>query len=541
LFRELKTQYELDEFDTIKEHVVKILLYAALLSLLVSRVLLDLLTGHTDKEMNTERVSIGTGVLAGDINYVPPAHSTRMEGNLHRKLVEESPDIATIIDSDGAITYVSPSVTRTLGYEPEELVGEVGYGYQHPDDRDTVADAIETIQTNPADTQMIETRFRRADGSWCWIEATLQNRFDDPDISGILVNSRDVSQRKRQEQQYQKLAEEYQTLLESVKDNIFFITVESAGSECVFRFERLNQAYEERTGITTDEVRGKTPTEVFGEDLGAQLRANYRQCVNAREPISYEEEVPVETGARFWQTVLTPVSINGEVTQIIGITRNITERVKQERQLRSQNEQLDEFVSVVSHDLRNPLNVAQGRAELLASDCDSEHFPLIIDSLDRMEEIISDMLTLARQGKIVSDPEPIELVNIVGASWKTVRTDEATIEIEDEVTISGDRSRLQNLFENLFRNALEHGGADVTVRVGQIDAAGIYVEDTGPGIPEDEREAAFDPGHTSVSDGTGLGLTIVKRIAEAHGWQVAVVDGTDGGARFEFADVDFDQ
>jgi PAS domain S-box-containing protein len=464
-----------------------------------------------------------------------------MEGNLHRKLVEESPDIATIIDSDGAITYVSPSVTRTLGYEPEELVGEVGYGYQHPDDRDTVADAIETIQTNPADTQMIETRFRRADGSWCWIEATLQNRFDDPDISGILVNSRDVSQRKRQEQQYQKLAEEYQTLLESVKDNIFFITVESAGSECVFRFERLNQAYEERTGITTDEVRGKTPTEVFGEDLGAQLRANYRQCVNAREPISYEEEVPVETGARFWQTVLTPVSINGEVTQIIGITRNITERVKQERQLRSQNEQLDEFVSVVSHDLRNPLNVAQGRAELLASDCDSEHFPLIIDSLDRMEEIISDMLTLARQGKIVSDPEPIELVNIVGASWKTVRTDEATIEIEDEVTISGDRSRLQNLFENLFRNALEHGGADVTVRVGQIDAAGIYVEDTGPGIPEDEREAAFDPGHTSVSDGTGLGLTIVKRIAEAHGWQVAVVDGTDGGARFEFADVDFDQ
>ncbi|MFC7078045.1 PAS domain-containing protein, partial [Haloarcula halophila] len=171
-----------------------------------------------------------------------------MEADLHRELVEESSDIATIIDSDGTITYVSPSVTRTLGYEPEELVGEVGYEYQHPDDRDAVADAIETIQTNPDDVQVIETRFRRADGSWCWIEATLQNRFDDPDISGILVNSRDISERKRQEGQFRGLAKEYKTLLETVEDSIFFLTVESEDTESVFRFERLNRAYEEQTG-----------------------------------------------------------------------------------------------------------------------------------------------------------------------------------------------------------------------------------------------------------------------------------------------------
>jgi PAS domain S-box-containing protein len=464
-----------------------------------------------------------------------------MDGGLHRKLVEESSDIATVIDSDGTITYVSPSVTRTLGYEPEELVGEVGYGYQHPDDREAVADAIETIQTNPDETQLIETRFRQADGSWCWIEATLQNRFDDPDISGILVNSRDISQRKRQEQQFQELAEEYRTLLETVEDSIFFLNVEADDTEYVFRFERLNRAYEEQTGITTKEIKGRTPTDVFGEDLGTELRANYRRCVQAGEPISYEEEVPVETGARFWQTVLTPVITNGEVIQIIGITRNITERIKQERQLKSQKERLDEFAGVVSHDLRNPLNVAQGRAELLANDCDSEHLPPIVESLDRMEEIITDTLTLAKEGQVVSDPEPIELVNIVGTCWKNVQTDEATIEIEDKGTITGDRSRLHHVFENLFRNAVQHGGPDITVRVGQIDDDGIYVEDTGPGIPEDAREAVFDPGHTSARGGTGFGLTIVKRIAEAHGWQVTVVDGTDGGARFEFADVDFDQ
>jgi PAS domain S-box-containing protein len=461
-----------------------------------------------------------------------------MDGQLHRKLVEELSDIPTIIDSDGKITYVSPSVTPTLGYEPEELIGEVGYEYQHPDSRDTVAEAIEHIQTNPGETQIIETRFRHADGSWCWIEATLQNRFDDPDIGGILVNSRDISHRKKREYEYQELAKEYKTLLETAEDSIFFLTVESANGEYVFRFERVNDAYEEQTGITTAEVRNRTPTDVFGDELGSQLRANYCQCVETRESMSYEEEVPVETGARFWQTVLTPVVTNGEVSEILGITRNITERVKQERRLRSQKEQLDEFASVVSHDLRNPLNVAQGRAELLANDCDSEHLAPIVDSLDRMEELVADTLTLAREGQVVSDPERVELVNLVGTCWKNVRTEEATIEIEDEITISGDRSRLQHVFENLFRNAIEHGGADLTVRVGRIDNHGIYVEDTGPGIPEDAREVVFDPGHTSASGGTGFGLTIVKRIAAAHGWQVAVVDGSDGGARFEFTDVD---
>jgi PAS domain S-box-containing protein len=464
-----------------------------------------------------------------------------MDDESYRKLVEEFSDIATIIDSDGTITYVSPSVTRTLGYEPEELIGEVGYEYQHPDDREAVADAIEIIQTNPEDTKIIETRFRQADGSWCWIEATMQNRFDDPDLGGILVNSRDISQRKRQERQYQHLAEEYKTLLETVEDAIFFLTVEQTDGKNVFQFERLNRAYEEQTGITTAEVREKTPTEVFGEDLGAQLRENYRQCANARESISYEEEVPVETGARFWQTVLTPVITDDEVTQIIGITRNITERVKQERHLRRQKEQLDEFASVVSHDLRNPLTVAQGRAELLGNDCDSEHLTPLIESLDRMEEIVADTLTLAKEGQVVSDPKPIELVNLVGACWKNVRTDGATIEIEDDIRISGDRSRLQHVFENLFGNAIEHGGPDVTVRIGRIDDDGIYVEDTGPGIPEDVRETVFDPGHTSATGGTGFGLTIVRRIAEAHGWQVAVVDGSDGGARFEFTGVDLDQ
>lgn len=462
-----------------------------------------------------------------------------MDSALHRKLVRESSDITTITDPDGTITYVSPAARDVLGYEPEELIGETGYEYQHPDDREAVTEAIESLQAEPDSTQVIETRFRRADGSWCWIEATMQHRIDDEDIGGILVSSRDISERKQQAKQHRALAEEYETLLETVDDGIFFLVVESTDSGKTFRFERLNRAYEEQTGITTEEVRGNTPTEVFGDDLGSDLRENYHRCVQACEPITYQEEVPVETGARFWQTNLAPVMTNGEVTRIIGITRNVTDRVKQERQLRSQKEQLDEFATVVSHDLRNPLNVALGRTEILEKECESDHLKPIVRSLDRMEELISDTLTLARQGQVVSEMEPISLITLVGGCWKSVSTDSATIEIDGEITIRGDRSRLQHVFENLFRNAIEHGGTAVTVRVGPIDDHGIYVEDTGPGIPADAREAVFEPGHTSTNDGTGFGLTIVKRIAEAHGWDVEIADGNDGGARLEFTDVKF--
>jgi PAS domain S-box-containing protein len=475
-----------------------------------------------------------------------------MDGAVFKQLVEVSSDVATIIDPDGTISYVSPSVTETLGYEPEELIGERGFDYQHPADREAVAEAIERLQAGAEGPETIETRFRRADSSWCWIEATLQNRMADPDIDGILVCSREITDRKAQEQEYRDLAREYRTLLDNVDDGIFFLSIEQTDTERIFRFERLNTAYEEQTGITTEEVQNETPIDVFGPELGAQLEANYRRCARAREPIRYQEEVPVEPGARYWQTSLAPVISDGSVTRIIGITRNVTEQVERERQLRKQKEQLDEFAGVVSHDLRNPLNVAQGRAALLAEECDSDHLGPILDALDRIGDIVSDTLTLAREGRIVADKEPVQVTDLVGACWNTVSTGDATVDVVDDMTIQGDSGRLQHVFENLFRNAVEHGPAEndntadqseqssteLTVRIGRLNDHGFYVEDSGIGIPEESREAVFETGHTSSRDGTGFGLTIVRRIAQAHGWEVAITDGSFGGSRFEFTGVD---
>jgi len=464
---------------------------------------------------------------------------THQESNNHkpewyRTLVEEVNDLATVVDTDGTITYVSPAITRILGYDPGELVGHEGFEFVHPEDRERNADALESVLSNPSGSETVEVRFRHANGSWRWIEATMRNRVDDDIIDGILLNSRDITERKEYEREARELAEEYEAVLNSVEDAIFLMNVEEDGDGVRFEFERLSPSYERQTGITTEEVQGQTPQTVFGEEQGAELAANYHRCVKAGEPISYQEELLVSEGARFWQTKLAPVVSDGVITRLVGVTRNVTERVERERQLRQQNERLGEFASVISHDLRSPLNVAQGRAALLAEQGESEHLDPLLQALDRMEAIVEDTLTLARQGDTISETESVSLTNLVGKCWATVDTGEATIDIVDEMTFQADPDRLRHVFENLFRNAVEHGGSDVTVRVACLNELGIYVEDNGSGIPVEKRDEVFEPGHSSAQGGTGFGLTIVKRIVEAHGWELSVADGTDGGARFEF-------
>jgi PAS domain S-box-containing protein len=457
--------------------------------------------------------------------------------SLYRTLIEDSNDVATVIDTDGTITYVSPAVTRVLGYDPDELVGQTGYEFVHPDDQERNADAVEAVLQTPDESRTVEVRFGHADGSWCWIESTLRNRLDDDVVDGILVNSRDITKRKERKQELRELAEEYRAMFENADDAIFLVDVDTTdGVE--FRFRRLSPAYEEQTGILTENVRGKTPREVFGEADGAELAANYHRCLKRREPVSYEEELVVADDAKVWQTSLAPVIINGEVTRIVGIARNVTDRVERERELKQQNERLDEFASVISHDLRNPLNVAQGRTALLAEGTESEHLDVIERALDRMEAIVEDTLTLARQGDTVSDRNRIRMTDLLGQCWKMVDAGDATLELDDEFAVEGDRDRLRHVFENLFRNAVEHGGEGVTVRVGRTDDDGFYVEDDGVGVPADARAAVFEPGHSSASDGTGFGLTIVKRIVEAHEWNLRVTGGRDGGARFEVTGVD---
>jgi two-component sensor histidine kinase len=231
----------------------------------------------------------------------------------------------------------------------------------------------------------------------------------------------------------------------------------------------------------------------------------------------------------------------------------------------------DHIASVISHDLRNPLDVAKARARAARETGNAEHFDRLDRAHDRMERIISDVLTLARRDNAVDTSRGVDIADVAGDAWQAVETEPATLTIARNLPqAEADPDRLQRLFENLFRNAVEHGftggrqaenavdgspesatagdtsdapetGPDsetpadapaLSVRVGPM-ADGFFVADDGQGVPPAERERVFEPGYTVAGGGTGLGLTIVDRIARGHGWTTAVTESDAGGARFE--------
>ncbi len=274
--------------------------------------------------------------------------------------------------------------------------------------------------------------------------------------------------------------------------------------------------------------------DVLGQPL-SDVAPDVAAAVDDGEPFVLSEGG--DTHPPTFDPSVTPIYDQFDVQRgTLVVLHDITLQAHRQAELERQNERLEEFTSVVSHDLRNPLAVADGYAEMARETGDVSNLDRTLDALDRMDELIDGLLTLAREGRAVDEMGSVSLAAVVDRAWRNVDAPEATLVSEADGTLRADESRLQELLENLFRNAVEHAGPDVTVRVGET-AGGFHVEDDGPGIPAADREDVFDHGYSSSPGGTGFGLPIVRTIAEAHGWTVRVTDGSDGGARFEFSGV----
>ncbi|SEO04543.1 PAS fold-containing protein [Halorientalis persicus] len=252
-----------------------------------------------------------------------------------------------------------------------------------------------------------------------------------------------------------------------------------------------------------------------------------------------------------YSVTTTPITRgrSGAVGWYAILFRDVTDLEQSRWQLQKQNERLDQVATTISHDLRNPIAVASGQTESLALELDEwdvtpEHrdraqgrISSTQDSLDRMEDIVEDILTLAREGKTVEETGPVELGATARDAWANVDTDDATLTVAGDRRLQADRSNLLSIFENLFRNSVEHGPDDGTVEVGAT-ADGFYVADDGPGIPDEHAGDIFEYGYTTSGDGTGLGLSIVRTMAESHGWTVELDREYERGTRFVFGSVD---
>lgn len=290
-----------------------------------------------------------------------------------------------------------------------------------------------------------------------------------------------------------------------------------------------NRRVAERTGRPSREVLGMNIWEAFPEATD-EVRERFERAMAEREAIEFETYYdPLE----YWAEVR--IYPNEDAGGLFVHTRDITALKERERELKTRNQALESFANTVSHDLRNPLSVAEGRLQLAERTGDFDHLDEVAQAHNRMRNLIDELLRVARDKE--AELSPVALETAAVEAWETTTLGGATLDVVDNAEFDAHASQLRRLFENLFWNANEHGGAD-TVRVGQL-SDGFYVEDDGAGVPEADRERVFESGYSTSPDGPGYGLHIVSRIAEAHDWAISVTDGADGGARFEVRGVAF--
>ena len=356
--------------------------------------------------------------------------------------------------------------------------------------------------------------------------------------------------------QQERVLQRYERLVETVGDGMY--ALDSDG-----HLMTVNHGLMAMTGYTREGLLGEHISIIMDDEDVRRGREKIRDLLDDdAETSAMEMGVHTKDGRTIpcENQIALLTDDDGEFRGTVGVVRDITERKKREQELERQNERLEAFAEIVSHDLRNPLSVAQGYLDLAMEQDSTTQLDNVDDALDRMEDIIGDVLALARHGQTVTETEPIDLTATVEEAWSNVSTESATLSADGLGTVAADRSRVLRLLENLFRNAIEHGGEDVAVRVGPVDdadprdagdpdapemsdateslrTAGFFVADDGRGMPEHMREHAFESDFTTSEDGLGLGLWVVREVASAHGWTVTATKSESDGARFEFADV----
>jgi len=446
----------------------------------------------------------------------------------HRAVVETMAEGVYVIDADYRMRFVNYRIGDTSAVLADDWIDQpLSYLAETGVLSETEVTAIEAGVDTVGDGDADEVRIDLEPGIVPEADV-VELRLTRMTVDGeelVLGTTRDVSDRLERELELQRTTERYRTLIDNFPNGGVFTFDED------LRYTLAGGEGLSAVGLTAEDIEGATPHELFPEDIAEEIETHYRAALEG-EQHTFEQSLD----GNHYRVHTLPIG-DEDVTAGMAVSQDVTERKEHQRELERQNERLEEFTSVVSHDLRNPLTVLRGALELAERTGEAEHFERGERAVDRMERLVTDLRSLARQGDRVTDLEAVALPDVIQGGWETVETEDATLLVDVHATILADEGRLRQLLENLFRNAVEHGGNDVTVRVGPLED-GLYVADDGPGIAPEDREHVFESGFSTSDDGTGFGLAIVREIADAHGWDIDVCESEDGGARFEVTGVE---
>jgi PAS domain S-box-containing protein len=528
-----------------------------------------LFTGKGSEEIASEAISAGVTdylqkgsgsehyeMLANRVENAVAQYRAQQEAKeateQMRRMHSRITDAFYALDDDWTITYVNEQAADFFDRDPDEMEGEdVREAFPEgivDEFREAYTEALETQEPVTLTTESVFQPGR-------WVEERVF-----PSEDGLSIYFRDVTERRRREQTLNALHDATRELMQA-ETEIEIARIACRVADTVLEFPGTGvRLYDpERDALVSVAVGGEEADDVEGRPTFGLDESPHGRAYRQGETVTFEvgDDEPYDLGP-FGRTMYVPMGEYGVLSvgkheddffsassvQFVEVltenARAALDRADRESQLRereqaleAQNERLEEFASVVSHDLRNPLNVARGHLELARATGREESFDRVAAAHDRMGTLIDDLLALAQKGQTVGSCEPVSLADVAERAWSSVVTGEATLTIEDPGTVEADEARLCALFENLFRNSVDHAGSDATISVTASDS-GFAVGDDGPGVPEAERDRVFEYGYSTEEDGIGLGLASVKGIADAHGWTVDVGESDAGGARFAF-------
>jgi PAS domain S-box-containing protein len=459
----------------------------------------------------------------------------------YRALVESSPD-GIGIHQDGRVVFVNPAGARLLGAQnPDELVGKPAMDLLHPDYREVVRERIQRSLATGQPAPPLMEKFIRLDGTVIDVEVTAVPIMWEG-RPAMQVVFRDITDRKRMEEELKASEERYRDLFENANDGIYIL--DRAG-----RIVSFNRKAEEITGYTVEEVRGQSYT-LFLPPGPERKKARRAFLKNMRgQPDKTELTIIRKDGREVILELSTrPIWQGGQIVGIQGIGRDITERKELER-LKS------DFISTVSHELRTPLTSIKGYVDLvLAGDVgpltpeQKEFLTIVSQNTTRLTELINDLLEIERleSGKIEFEFAELDLAEVLENVARSLHVNaeqkglEFLTEIPSGLKVRGDRERLAQVFLNLLSNAIKYTPAGtVELRAHQEDdAVVVEVRDTGIGLSESDLQKLFqkffrsDNPYVRKVGGTGLGLSIAKAIVERHGGTITVTSQLGQGSTF---------